>query len=205
MLNGVFFATAFATILTPGPNMMYVAATSAERGTRVGAIAAAAVTLGGVFYTLVTSAGISAAMAAYPAVFTVIRIAGALYLVYLGVRLLLRVRDTSPPAPAANAHGHAFRVGLTISLTNPQLALFFLSFLSQFIVAGGQPVWLQLLELGLTFNCCSLLVTLCVAMLTGTAGHARTSGVRFRQVIRAVAGVAFLALAVRTTLSVLHR
>ena len=191
----MFFGTAFATILTPGPNMMYVGTTGAQRGPAVGALAACAVVLGGMCYTVATAIGISAAMAAHPAVFTVIRAAGIVYLVYLGVRLLNRARDTTPVPPVPHASGRAFRGGLLISLTNPQLATFMLAFLPQFVVAGHGAVWFQLLQLGLTFNGCALLVMLGVGTLTGAAGGAQLGGVWFRQVMRAVAGIAFLLLA----------
>jgi threonine/homoserine/homoserine lactone efflux protein len=64
-------------------------------------------------------------------------------------------------------------------------------------------VWLQLLLLGLTYNCCSLAVNLINATLTGHLGRAQLGGVRFRQVMRAVAGTAFLALAVKSAASLI--
>jgi threonine/homoserine/homoserine lactone efflux protein len=183
--------------------MLYVGTTGAQRGPSVGALAALGVVLGGVGYTLTTAIGVSAAMAAHPALLTVIRGAGILYLIFLGVRLLLRARDTSPTPPVSNATGQAFRGGLIISLTNPQLAMFFLAFLPQFITPAGGAVWLQLLLLGLTFNCCALAVNLINATLTGHLGRAQLGGVRFRQVMRAVAGTAFLALAVKSAVSLI--
>ncbi len=204
MLTGVFFGTAFATILTPGPNMMYVGTNGAQRGPAAGAVAAVAVVLGGVVYTVTTAIGVSAAMAARPAILTVIRVAGVVYLAYLGVRLLRRAADRTPAAPVAVSNRGAFRGGLIISLTNPQLALFFLAFLPQFITTNGGPVWWQLLSLGLVFNACSLLVNLSNAMLTGFAGRIATGGIRFRQVMRAVTGAAFLLLAAKSAAGLLR-
>jgi threonine/homoserine/homoserine lactone efflux protein len=184
--------------------MVYVGTTGGERGPGLGALAACAVVLGSVCYTITTAIGISAAMAAYPAIFAVIRGAGIVYLVYLGLRLLDRARDSSPPAPAPDATGRTFRTGLLISLTNPQLATFFLAFLPQFIVPGAGPVWLQFLTLGLTFDCCSFLVMLTIGTVTGAAGRAQLGGAHFRQVMRAVAGLAFIGVAVRSTVSLLR-
>jgi threonine/homoserine/homoserine lactone efflux protein len=183
--------------------MVYVGTTGGERGPAMGALAACSVVLGSVCYTITTAVGISAAMAAYPAIFTAIRSAGIGYLVYLGIRLLNRVRDTSPPEPVPNAGGRTFRTGLLISLTNPQLATFFLAFLPQFIVPGDGPVWLQFLRLGLTFDCCSFLVMLTIGTLTGAAGRAQLGGTHFRQVMRAVAGLAFIGVAVRSAVALL--
>ena len=199
----MFFGTAFITILTPGPNMMYVGTTAAQRGPRAGALAALGVVLGGVCYTLTTALGVTAAMAAHPSVLTLIRSAGIVYLVYLGLRLLWRARDPSPAPPVPDAAGRAFRGGLIISLTNPQLAIFFLAFLPQFVSPAAGAVWLQLLLLGLTFNFCSLMVNLANAMITGRLGRAQLGDPRFRQAIRALAGGAFLFLAVRSALSLL--
>jgi threonine/homoserine/homoserine lactone efflux protein len=185
--------------------MVYVGTTGAERGPSTGALAACAVVFGGVCYTITTAVGISAAMAAYPALFAVIRGAGIVYLIYLGLKLLNRARDTAPaPPPPPDATRRAFRTGLVISLTNPQLATFFLAFLPQFIVPSGGPVWLQFLKLGLTFNFCSLLVMLTIGTLAGAAGRAQLGGTRFRQVMRAVAGVAFIGVAVRSAVALLR-
>ncbi len=179
--------------------MVYVGTTGGERGPATGVLAACAIVLGGVCYTVTTAVGISAAMAAYPGLFTIIRAAGIIYLIYLGIKMLGRARETTPPPPPTpDATRRAFRTGLVISLTNPQLATFFLAFLPQFIVADGGPVWLQFLKLGLTFNCCSFLVMSTVGIVTGFGGRAQLGGVRFRQTMRAVAGLAFLAVAVRS-------
>src|SRR5579872_6594786 len=72
ILTGVFFGTAFSTILTPGPNMMYVGTTGAQRGAATGILAALAIVLGGVCYTVMTAVGISAVIAAQPAIFIAI-------------------------------------------------------------------------------------------------------------------------------------
>lgn len=179
--------------------MMYVGTTGAQRGVATGILAATAIVVGGICYTVMTAVGISAVIAAEPAIFIAIRVAGTLYLVWLGVRLLRRARDTTPPSPVADAGTRAFSGGVAIALTNPQLALFFLAFLPQFVVIGNGPVWLQLLKLGLTFNSCTLAVMSTVAVITGIAGRMQAGGVRFRQVMRAVAGTAFIALAGQST------
>ncbi|MGH7581832.1 MAG: LysE family translocator [Gemmatimonadales bacterium] len=190
-------------MLTPGPNMMYTATTGAQRGPAAGVLAAAAVALGGACYTIATALGISAAMHAYPAVFTVIRIAGIGYLSFLGVRLLLRVRDTTPLPEVPDAAGRAFRGGLVIALTNPQLATFFLAFLPQFVVSGDGPVWRQLLELGFTFNLCAFIAVCTVGVVTGFAGRTQLVGPRFKQVMRAIAGIAFILLAVKSAIALM--
>lgn len=184
--------------------MIYVGTSGAQRGPTAGVLAACAVVLGGVCYTIAAAIGVSAVIAAHPAVFVVVRTLGLLYIGYLGVRLLIRALDTAAPSIPESA-GPAFRGGLFISLTNPQLALFFMAFLPQFVTTGGGAVWLQLLLLGLTFNACSLLVNLVNGLASGYLGRAQLGGARFRQVMRALAGCAFLVLAVQSAITLLKR
>ena len=183
--------------------MIYTATTGGERGPADGVLAASSVILGGVCYTIATAIGMSAAMAAYPAVFTVIRGTGIIYLIYLGLKQINRARDTTPPAPVPHASGRVFRTGFVIALTNPQLATFFLAFLPQFIVTGDGPIWLQFLKLGLTFNACAFLVMSTIGLVTGFAGKANLGGTRFRQVMRVVAGLAFILVALRSARALL--
>ncbi|HEX3926705.1 MAG TPA: LysE family translocator [Gemmatimonadales bacterium] len=198
-----FFLGAFSTILTPGPNMLYTAAAGAGRGMRGGAIAAVAVGLGGVCYTLATVLGISAMITAYPPLFRAIQIVGLTYLAWLGVRLLYRAREAGTAAEPARVDLGIFRGGLIISLTNPLLAVFFLSFLTGFVVPGHGSVPLQLLRLGLTFNACAFTAMLSVGLLAGRAGQVRVASPRFRQIMRGVTGLIFVALAVRTAVRML--
>ena len=183
--------------------MIYTATTGGERGPGGGLLAALSVILGGVCYTIATAIGVSAAMAANPAIFTVIRGAGIIYLIYLGFKQFNKARDTAPPAPVPDGGQGVFRTGFVIALTNPQLATFFLAFLPQFIVAGGEPVWLQFLTLGLMFNCCALLVMSTIGIVTGLAGKVNLGGTRFRQVMRVVAGLAFILVALRSARALL--
>ena len=183
--------------------MIYTATTGGERGPAAGVVAASAVFLGGVCYTIATAIGISAVMAAYPAAFAAIRVAGIIYLIFLGIKQLNKARDTSAPAPAPNATGGVFRTGFLIAITNPQLATFFLAFLPQFVVADGGPVWLQFLKLGVTFNLCSFLTIGTIGIVTGFAGKVDVGGTRFRQVMRVIAGLAFIVVALRSARALL--
>ena len=184
--------------------MIYTATTGGERGPAAGLLAASSIIVGGVTYTIATAIGVSAAMAAYPALFAVLRGVGAVYLVYLGVMQLNKARRPDTPGPVPHATGRVFRTGLIISLTNPQLVTFFLAFLPQFIVADGGSVPRQFLTLGLTFNLCSFLSLCVVGVVAGFAGKANLGGPRFRQVMRVVAGVAFILVAARSARALLR-
>jgi len=183
--------------------MIYTATTGGERGPAGGLLAASAIIVGGVTYTVATAIGVSAMMAAYPAIFVVLRGVGAIYLLYLGLMQLNRARNIDAPVPVTPAPGRVFRTGMIISLTNPQLATFFLAFLPQFIVADGGSVPRQFLTLGLTFNLCSFLTLCVVGVVAGFAGKANLGGPRFRQVMRVVAGLAFILVAARSARALL--
>ena len=155
-------------------------------------------------YTLTTTLGLSAALVARPALFNSVRVAGIVYIAYLGLRHLSRAWKGGPAPSPPNPTANAFREGLLISLTNPQLALFFLAFLPQFVVPSAGPVAIQMLELGLAFNCCALAMLVTVAMIAGQAGQARVGGEGFRRTMHGITGSVFLLLAIRSARALLR-
>jgi leucine efflux protein len=153
-----------AIVLLPGPNSMYVLATAARRGVRAGYQAAAAVFLGDGVLMFLSAAGVASLLRAEPALFLVVKYAGAGYLCFIGVNLLrgvwrkLRTRPAGDqpagpavadqPADAVAAEKHPFRRALLISLLNPKAILFFVSFFIQFVAPGAGHAWLAFLILG---------------------------------------------------------
>lgn len=158
-----FLFVSFCLALLPGPDILFVLAQSVTRGFRP----AFAVSLGlfsGLFvHTAAVALGVAALVAASPVLFKVIKILGALYLVFLGISAL-----RATPAPAAgtqpeNAQGPVsfgkfYRRGIIMNLLNPKVIIFFLSFLPGFVPAGSQYIGWQLVELGLGFALVSLVV-----------------------------------------------
>jgi leucine efflux protein len=157
-----------AIVLLPGPNSTYVLSTAARRGVRAGYQAAAGVFLGDGILMFLSAAGVASLLRAEPALFLVVKYAGAAYLCFIGVNLLrgawrrLRADRTAPaPEPAPDAAGpatapvdvvaterHPFRRALLISLLNPKAILFFVSFFIQFVRPGAAHAWLAFLILG---------------------------------------------------------
>lgn len=153
-LAGVIFI-----ILLPGPNSLFVLATGAGRGVRAGYQAAAGVFVGDSILLTLTAAGAASVLRLLPMLFMVLKAAGALYLAYLGIRLLL-----SAWRPAqADAHtvtstaGHPFRKALLLSLLNPKAILFLLSFFVQFVDPAYPHPALPFLILSVILQCCSAL------------------------------------------------
>jgi leucine efflux protein len=153
-----------AIVLLPGPNSMYVLATAARRGVRAGYQAAAGVFLGDGVLMFLSAAGVASLLRAEPALFMVVKYAGAGYLCFIGVNLLrgvwrrLRTRPAgdqpaagaaaTEPGDAVAVEKNPFRRALVISLLNPKAILFFVSFFIQFVQPGTAHAWLAFLILG---------------------------------------------------------
>lgn len=160
----LFVAAGLALNLTPGPDMLYVAARGASEGRPAGIASALGIGAGTLVHIALVAAGLAALLAAVPVAYLAIRLGGAAYLIYLGVRGLL-ARPTTAAAPLEPAPlGVIFRQGVITNVLNPKVALFFLAFLPQFVdPSRGNPVF-QVIALGLIFNTTGTLVNLAVAI-----------------------------------------
>ena len=141
---------ALGMVLTPGPNMVYLASRSIAQGRRAGLISLGGVAAGFVLYLAATTAGLSTLFAAVPLAYDVVKVAGALYLLYLAATML-RPGGRSPfdPRPlAAHSDRRLFAMGLTTNLLNPKIALMYTALLPQFVDLDLGPAWRQLLQLG---------------------------------------------------------
>jgi len=139
-------------VVTPGPDMAFVLGQTLSGGARRGWAATAGVYAGVSVHIVLAALGVAALVAANPALFTALRIAGALYLLWLGaqaIRAALRrphaQGDEAPPAISLPA---AFRQGFVTNLLNPKVGLFFLAFVPLFVDPGRSPAWVQMLILG---------------------------------------------------------
>jgi len=201
----VFMGATLALNLTPGPDMLYVIARSAGEGRAAGVVSALGIAAGCMVHTLAIALGLSSLLVAVPVAYDVVRYAGAAYLIYLGVRALLRpsTQAGAPPAPAPL--DAVFRQGVVTNVLNPKVALFFLAFLPQFVdPARGGVAW-QLLALGVLFNTSGTLVNLGVALAASGAvrwGRSRAGeqGERWRRHAQRFTGAVFVGLGLRLAL-----
>jgi threonine/homoserine/homoserine lactone efflux protein len=200
-----FLTFAAATLilnLTPGPDMMYIIARSLGQGRRAGLVSALGITGGCLFHAFAATVGIAALLRSWPIAFQMVRYAGAVYLVYLGIRLLFRRRRvgefeaTAPSAPL----GAIFRQGMITNLLNPKVALFFLAFLPQFVVPTRGSATLQLAVLSIYFIFSTTFFNLAVALLSGVAGDYLRRGRNIARMERA-SGAVFIALGLRVGLA----
>lgn len=184
-----FLAAALVLAITPGPGIFYVLARSLGEGTRVGVRSSLGTGLGGLCHVIAAAVGLSALLMTSATAFEAVRVAGAAYLVYVGVRTLMGAREHQ-----ALERGDAFRQGVLTELLNPKTGLFFLTFLPQFVQPGRGPVAPQLLALGAVSVALNSSADLVVAAVAGRARGALRAGSRWVRRQRALSGVALIAL-----------
>lgn len=138
----------------PGPAMLYTAAQTIARGRRAGLMAALGIHVGGYVHVMAAAFGLSAVFQLVPEAYIAVKIAGALYLVWLGIGILRRKMDSDVvTGPSPKSARRAFFESIMVEVLNPKVAIFFLAFLPQFVdPAAGLPVWAQFLILGTIVN-----------------------------------------------------
>jgi threonine/homoserine/homoserine lactone efflux protein len=193
----LFLAAGLALNLTPGPDMLYVAARGASEGRAAGIVSALGIGVGTLVHIALVAAGLAALLAAVPIAHLALRLGGAAYLVYLGVRALRATPGSGGATELAPAPlGVIFRQGVITNVLNPKVALFFLAFLPQFVdPSRGHPA-LQVVALGLLFDLSGTLVNLLVALGSSRVAARLRSG-RSARLIQRVTGTVFIALGAR--------
>jgi leucine efflux protein len=152
-----------AIILLPGPNSMFVLATAAQRGVKAGYRAVSGVFLGDAILMIATALGVASLLRAFPPVYTALKYAGAAYLAYLGVRMLIGAvktwRDRGGVAAAVQevTEPHPFRRAFIVSLINPKAILFLISFFTQFVDPAYPHPAITFLVLGVILQITSLI------------------------------------------------
>lgn len=215
-----FFVVAVLLLnATPGPDTAFIVGRSVSQGRKAGLVSALGISLGCVVHTLAVSFGLTAILAASAAAFTVIKFAGAIYLIYLGCRMLLARKTDAPaeparedlgtisspnaPAKSARSLGSVFISGFCTNVLNPKVILFFVSFFPQFVSASSAHKTLAFLTLGAVFVAMSTVWNGGVAWVAGSVTERMRGKPVVRQWIDRVVGTAFIGLGVR--LAALHR
>lgn len=204
-LTMAYVVVAAALALSPGPDVLFVLA-SGMRHRVSGAVASAfGIAAGALLHAMAAAVGISALIAATPVGFDLLRVGGAIYLAYLGlraVRAFLNPVDGAGVSETAGEPGPAklFQRGLITNVLNPKVVIFYIALLPQFVNPKLGHVGMQIFLLGCIHNLIGLVFLIGVGSAAG-----RASGwlmqTRFRRWLDAVAGVFFLGLAVRLAVS----
>jgi threonine/homoserine/homoserine lactone efflux protein len=202
-----FTIAAFVLIAVPGPNMIYLVARSLSEGRRAGMLSALGIETGTLVHTAAAAVGLSALLASSATAFSVVKYAGAAYLVYLGLRALLARGGNAQRAAAARPVDgrHVYRQAVLTQVLNPKVAIFFLAFLPQFIDPDRSAAP-QILVLGAVLVVMGLAIGATTALAAGTlAERLRARRAGGRPWGRWASGAVFLALGAYAALSPAHR
>jgi len=200
----LFIISGLILNVTPGPDTAYIVGRSAQFGWRGGAAAALGIGAGCLVHVFACAIGLSALLTASATAFTLVKWAGAAYLCFIGVSMLLTRTSKAARAPvlrdSAASLSKVFWQGALTNVLNPKMALFFLAFLPQFVDAEAPHKALAFLALGLIFIFNGTLWCLGVAAFAArTARHVRQSGTAMRWINHALGGM-FVYLGARIAL-----
>jgi threonine/homoserine/homoserine lactone efflux protein len=193
----LFSAAALALIVVPGPAVTYVVTQSLDKGRTAGLVSALGIACGGCVHVAAATAGLSALIASSASAFTVVKLAGAAYLIAIGIwRLAGRGRGEREQAQDVAASHRLFWQGAVVNVLNPKTALFFLAFLPQFVDPDRGPVALQAAVLGAVFVILATLSDSAYAVVAAALAERVRGSRRAQQVRRYVSGIIFVALGV---------
>ncbi|MBD2460540.1 LysE family translocator [Oscillatoria sp. FACHB-1407] len=193
-LFGLFLTAAIALAITPGPGIFYVLTRSLKGGRVEGLVSSAGTAVGGFVHVIAAAFGLSAILTTSATAFVVIKLAGAAYLVVLGIQTLMApdhdlVDTDAPPTPMH----FAFRQGIVTEILNPKTALFFLAFIPQFVNPQGNVV-AQFILLGSISIALNTTADAIVALLAGPIGQWFRTHARFRRRQRLFTGWSLIGL-----------
>ena len=199
----LFLTAAVLLAIAPGPGMLYVLARSLAGGKREGILSALGTFLGGMVHVLAAALGVSIILAKSAVAFATVKYVGAAYLCFLGVQMIRDVRrekanpedaiqqdDKRDAQPARNPLWQ----GVATEVLNPKTALFFLSFIPQFVNRGGGHVFLQFVALGTISVAMNTTADLIVIVMAGPLGERTRASATFRRRQRTVTGAIMIGL-----------
>jgi len=184
--------------IAPGPGMLYVLARSLAGGKREGVLSALGTFFGGMVHVLAAAVGVSLILAKSAVAFATVKYLGAAYLCFLGVRMILQARKEKASAEEITQDFKAVHnplwQGVATEVLNPKTALFFLSFIPQFVNRGAGHVFLQFVVLGTLSVVMNTTADLIVIALAGPLGERIRSSSSFRRRQRTVTGAIMIGL-----------
>ena len=197
----LFVISGLVLSLAPGPDIAYIVARSAQFGWRGGAVATFGISTGCLVHVFGCAIGLSALLAASAMAFMIVKWAGAAYLLFIGIKMLLtregRAAADSPGEPHTTSLSKVFWQGALTDALNPKVALFFLAFLPQFVTAEAPHQAPAFLLLGSIFIANGTLVCLAYAAVAATAARRIRASARVRSWINRLLGGTFVYLGAR--------
>ena len=194
----LFFTAALLLAIAPGPGMLYVLARSLAGGKREGVLSALGTFVGGMVHVFAAALGVSIILAKSAMAFATVKYVGAAYLCFLGIKMILEARrpeaaTDEPAAQQKNARNPLWQ-GVATEVLNPKTALFFLSFIPQFVNRANGHVFLQFVTLGTISVVMNTTADLIVIALAGPLGKRIRSSAKFRRRQRTATGAIMIGL-----------
>ena len=191
----IFLSAAILLAIAPGPGMLYVLARTLGGGRREGLLSALGTFFGGLVHVFAAAAGISIILAKSAMAFATVKYLGAGYLCFLGIRMMLDARkDAGISLAALRRVRNPLWQGVMTEVLNPKTALFFLSFIPQFVNRGHGHVFLQFVLLGTLSVTLNTSADIVVTLLAGPLGQRIRGSVRFRRRQRTLTGAVMIGL-----------
>ncbi len=202
----LFLTTALILLLTPGPAVLYIVTRSIDQGRKAGLVSVLGIEVANFFHITAAALGLSAILLSSALAFNLVKLLGAAYLVYLGVRKLLSHEDVQrSQLGERKSLRRIFSQGVVVNLLNPKTALFYFAFLPQFVDGSRGSVSLQVLLLGLIFVTMATTTDSMYAVLAGTAGQWLKNSFRFWRLQRYVTGTIYIGLGLTAALANTHK
>ena len=195
----VFVASGILLNLTPGQDTFYIVGRSISQGRRAGLLSVAGIVSGCVLHALAAACGLSAILATSAGAFTAVKMIGAAYLAYLGVRMLVERPDPdrSTTDYARESDWAIYRAGLLTNVLNPKVALFFLAFLPQFVAPSAESRLAALLFLGGVFIFNGTLWCLVLVLAASAIRRRLRASSSAGLLLKRAAGVLFIGLGLK--------
>ena len=197
----LFVGASLALLAIPGPAVIYVVTRSLDQGRAAGIVSMLGVETGTFAYALAAAAGLTGVIAASATAFTVVRYAGAAYLLYLGARKLLAREEPEEVVVVGGGRSRLFLRGVLVQLLNPKIAIFFVAFLPQFVHSSRGPIAVQILVLGTVFTLLAVLSDGAYVVLAGAVGGWIRTGRRARGWLAKLSGGVYIGLGLTAALS----
>jgi threonine/homoserine/homoserine lactone efflux protein len=197
----LFAGASLLLLIVPGPAVTYIVARSASYGRRAGLVSVLGIHAGSIVHVVAAVVGLSALIASSAAAYDTVRLAGAGYLIFLGISRLRRRHDSEHAALSKLSLARVFFQAMVVNVLNPKTSLFFLAFLPQFVDPARGGVALQTFILGSTFILLGAASDGTYALVASKAGHLMRRSRRFVRAERWLSGGTLIALGISAALT----
>jgi threonine/homoserine/homoserine lactone efflux protein len=204
---GLFSAAALVLLVVPGPAVLYIVARSVAQGRAAGFVSDIGIHSATLIHVAAAALGLSALLASSAIAFSIVKYAGAAYLIWLGLRKIFG--EAEDPAVEASmksrSYARLYRDGFVVNLLNPKTALFFLAFLPQFVEVERGHIAMQIAFLGLLFTLLGFISDGCYALAASALGNRLRRNRGYLRFERYVSGMLFIGLGLTAALAGNHR